>query len=153
MAAVLLVVRRSGEAVRAGDPGRAGRRDGGYPRFFSSAAGRTERPPDEWDALAALNTAPEQAAGYTVSLGLACRQAEAFWGASWYWNPARWGTRDGYVPFPVLWDAWRAMQSVAAWQRMQITQAVALAQPVDESHMGQRDRYVKREQDLAFPAV
>lgn len=86
-----------------------------------------------------------------MSLGLACAQCEAFWGASWYFNPARWATVDGYVPFPVLWDAWRTMQSVAAWQRMQITHAVALAQPVSEERLQERLQAGEREQRQAFP--
>lgn len=87
-----------------------------------------------------------------MSLGLACRQCEAFWGASWYWNPARWGTRDGYVPFPVLWDAWRSMQSVTAWQRLMWTKAFALGQPVSQDHLPDRSRAVDAEMQLAFPA-
>lgn len=87
-----------------------------------------------------------------MSLGLACAQCEAFWGASWYFNPARWDTVDGYVPFPVLWDAWRTMQSVAAWQRLQMMHAVALAQPVSEAALTDRQRLVDVEQRQAFPA-
>lgn len=86
-----------------------------------------------------------------MTLGLACAQCEAFWGASWYWNPPRWGTVDGYVPFTVLWDAWRSMQSVAAWQRLQVTHAVALAQPVSEEAMLERQRAVEQERRQAFP--
>lgn len=86
-----------------------------------------------------------------MSLGLACAQCEAFWGASWYFNPQRWATVDGYVPFPVLWDAWRTMQSVAAWQRLQITHAVAMAQPVHESAVTDRQRLMDQEQRQAFP--
>lgn len=86
-----------------------------------------------------------------MSLGLACAQCAAFWGASWYFNPRRWDTVDGYVPFPVLWDGWRTMQSVSAWQRMQLTQAVALAQPVHEGQLTDRQRLHDQEHRTAFP--
>lgn len=86
-----------------------------------------------------------------MPLGLACAQCEAFYGASWYFDPRRWPTTDGYVPFAVLWDAWRTMQSVAAWQRLQITHAVAMASPVAESAMAQRQRAMEQEQRMAFP--
>lgn len=86
-----------------------------------------------------------------MSLGIACAQCEAFYGAGWYWNPPRWGTSDGYVPFPVLWDAWRAMQSVQAWQRLSMSSAVALGQPVSEEGRDKRERAVKEQEWLAFP--
>lgn len=86
-----------------------------------------------------------------MSLGLACAQCEAFWGASWYFNPARWATVDGFVPFQVLWDAWRTMQSVTAWQRLQTMHAVALAQPVSEGAVTERQRLLDQEQRQAFP--
>lgn len=86
-----------------------------------------------------------------MSLGLACVQCEAFWGASWYWNPHRWGTTDGYVPFPVLWDAWRSMQSVAAWQRLQATQSAALGHPVPEERLSERQRSLEAIERLAYP--
>lgn len=98
-----------------------------------------------------MNTAPERANGYQVELGLAARQCELYYGASWYWNPARWGTSDGYVPFGILWDAWRTLQSLTAWQRLQTMQAFILAQPVPDERRHLRDQAVQRETDLAYP--
>lgn len=86
-----------------------------------------------------------------MSLGLACVQCQVVLGASWYWNPARWGTSDGVVPFPILWDTWRAMQSVVAWQQLHQMQAVAMAQPVSEERMADRQRIVDRVMQDAFP--
>ena len=50
-----------------------------------------------------------------------------------------------------LWDAWRAMQSVSAWQRLQLTQAFVFAQPTREEYQAERSRLIAREHRLAFP--
>lgn len=57
---------------------------------------------------------------------MAIAQCERYYGAAWYWCPQRWRTVDGYAPWAVLWVAWRAMNAVAAHERLSMARAVAL---------------------------
>ena len=58
------------------------------------------------------------ASGPKATLATAIVQCERYWGATWYWNPARWGTTDGYAPWRVVWIYWMAMRSPAAMERL-----------------------------------
>lgn len=51
----------------------------------------------------------------------------------------------------MLWDAWRAMQSVTAWHRMSLTKAFAMAQPTSAEQAANRARVFEAEMALAFP--
>ena len=85
-------------------------------------------PPDEWDELIAQNTPPDpQGGGNGLSLALAALHAEHFWGAHWWFNPTRWDTPDGYVPWQVFWVYWQAIRSVRAVERLQVMRATRLA--------------------------
>lgn len=75
---------------------------------------------------------PDARSGKQVTLGVAAAQCEVAYGASWYWNRARWKTADGYVPFRVLWAAWRRLLAVQANERLSAARSVALAHAGDE---------------------
>lgn len=60
-------------------------------------------------------------------------QVERFYGASWYWNPQRWGTVDGYAPWHVVWVAWRAMIALQAQERLSLTRAIRLGMAQGEA--------------------
>lgn len=82
-----------------------------------------------------------------TSLELALAEAERFWGATWYWNPARWATPDGYVPWPVFRVAYDAMEALLARRAIAAMNAAAYAHLPPES---QRD-LMARLQTAAFP--
>lgn len=73
-------------------------------------------------------------------------QAERFWGAAWWYNPPRWGTTDGIVPYRVFWVYWRAMGSLMAFERLSTARAALLASPRENPQMA-----FDREVELAFP--
>ena len=62
--------------------------------------------------------------GSVTSLAYALTLAEAHYGAAWAWNPERWQTDDGGVPWPVFLVALDAM--VAHRVLGQVTQAFAI---------------------------
>ena len=70
-------------------------------------------------------------------------------GADWYWNPKRWRTDDGYVPWTVMWSAWRALQAVEAAQRLEFIRAYRIAQPREDGHAAAR--LLAQESDEAYP--
>lgn len=76
------------------------------------------------------------------------QQVERFYGASWYFNPQRWATLDGYAPWGVVWVAWRAMQAVQAYERLSMSRAVSLGMANGDAAMRAR----QDELDAAFPA-
>lgn len=57
---------------------------------------------------------------------------------------------DGYVPFGVLWDAWRTLQSVQAAQRLSAIRAGVLSHPGSDTTAWQRE--VDAEVRIAYPA-
>jgi len=82
-----------------------------------------------------------------MSLGLAAAHCERFFGAGWYFNPARWDTVDGYAPWSVVWIAWRSLQSIAAWERLSMQRAIALS--LSSGDAGARQRL--EEMAIAYP--
>lgn len=69
-----------------------------------------------------------------MTLSVAASQCELRYGAGWYFNPARWRTADGYVPFRLLWPAWRRLQAARAADRLDVARAVSLAhQPGEQA--------------------
>lgn len=66
------------------------------------------------------------------------QQCERFYGASWYFNPVRWRTVDGYAPWGVVWIAWRGMQAVSALERLSMIRAISIAMATGESGAGAR---------------
>lgn len=86
-----------------------------------------------------------------MPLPLLAAQVERFYGASWYFAPARWGTADGYVPFHIAIDGWRTMQSLMAADRLSMLRAVSLAQPRPEQAQQAVQRLIDADVALAFP--
>lgn len=86
-----------------------------------------------------------------MPLALVAAQCERYYGAAWYFAPDRWATSDGYVPFFVGVDAWRTMQSLMAWERLQLSKAVQHAQPRSEDQLAAWQRANDAEIALAFP--
>lgn len=43
---------------------------------------------------------------------------ERFFGSEFVFNPARWGTSDGYVPYRVFRVYWFAAVSISAYERL-----------------------------------
>lgn len=87
---------------------------------------------------------PQSSSGNSTALAYALTLAEAHYGAAWAWNPARWKTADGGVPWPVFLVAVYAMTSHRAVAQLSHATAIRLADTTDDSA---RDRF----QQLAFP--
>ena len=60
-----------------------------------------------------------------VSFDTVCRHVEVTLGASWYFNPARWGTWDGFAPYAAVWDAWRTLAMSRAMLRLSLVRAIS----------------------------
>jgi hypothetical protein len=78
----------------------------------------------EEDPYAAIRAAQRAASRPTTSklaptLATALAYVEAHYGAGWYFNPARWGTADGYAPFTAVWVAHAALETVAARRQLE----------------------------------
>lgn len=86
-----------------------------------------------------------------MPLPLMAAQLERFYGADWFYSPARWGTADGHVPFRIAIDGWRTMQSILAAERLSMIRAVSLSQPRQESAQSAWQRTIETEVALAFP--
>lgn len=83
-----------------------------------------------------------------VSLTVAATHCELHYGADWYYNPRRWPTADGYVPYRVLWSAFRRLEAWRAVLRLDVARAVSLAHVRDRAHAEQR---TQEELRTAFP--
>lgn len=84
---------------------------------------------DDWDRLAEQNT---DAGGLSrgaraIGLELAFVQCEQIYGAAWAYAPHRWKTDDGFVPFPVCWIYWRALDMRAALDALATARAIGIA--------------------------
>lgn len=55
-------------------------------------------------------------------------QAERLLGTGFVWNPPRWQTIDGYVPYRVLAAAARGFPALMALDRLQVARGTALGQ-------------------------
>lgn len=53
-------------------------------------------------------------------------QAEAWLGSAFVYNPTRWGTADGYVPWRVFAAVVRGLPALKALERLQMARAVVL---------------------------
>lgn len=47
-------------------------------------------------------------------------------GDTWYYNPARWTTSDGYAPFAVTWLEFVGIQALGAQKRLEVADGMAL---------------------------
>lgn len=54
-------------------------------------------------------------------------------GAAWYFNPARWDTRDGYAPFLEVWAAWKTARMGRAMDRLNLIRAMATTHAGDRA--------------------
>ena len=86
-----------------------------------------------------------KAAGGGVSLAIAALSVRAAYGDGWYWNPARWGTSDGYAPFAV------ALVEYAGVQTLDIRQRLAVADGFSLSHAKDPQRVRKQLETMAYP--
>lgn len=69
--------------------------------------------------------------GGGVSLEVTALCTRAALGETWYWNPARWPTSDGYVPFSVCVLEYIGLQSLDARARLLMADGYALANARD----------------------
>lgn len=69
--------------------------------------------------------------GLRPTLALAALTVRQAYGEGWYYNPARWGTSDGYAPFAVCWLEYVGLQALEARQRLIVADGTALASAKD----------------------
>jgi hypothetical protein len=62
----------------------------------------------------ALSSPATPADGHRPTLALAALACRARFGDAWYYNPARWGTSDGYVPHAVAWAEYEGLAALDA---------------------------------------
>lgn len=74
-------------------------------------------------------------------------QVERYWGSSWYYNPQRWATSDGYAPFAVVIAAWHAMETNKASEQLEAAIITRMAFADADAWLG----FVDQLADLAFP--
>lgn len=72
---------------------------------------------------------------------------ERHYGAEWYWNPKRWTTADGYVPWAEFLVKWDALMGHLAIDRLQQT----LAAFTGRAEGDQAQRALDRMERAAFP--
>lgn len=97
------------------------------PTWRRSAPRRRPEELDDWDRLEAANRDPlseaharaREAATPEPSLALMCAQLEAVM-PTWYYNPGRWETFDGFVPYRLAVLQYRVSQSVKALDRLHL---------------------------------
>lgn len=93
--------------------------------------------------MAVHGEAAMKAAGAT--LAIAALSVRAAYGESWYWNPDRWPTADGYVPFAV------ALVEYAGVQTLDVRQRLAVADGFSLSHAKDPQRVRKQLETMAYP--
>jgi len=91
-------------------------------------------PPDESDDPLAATRAWQRAAvrpavptGPRPTLLLAAQACRAAYGESWYFDPARWQTTDGYVPHDVCWIEYAGLAALEARAQLLHVHAHAVA--------------------------
>jgi len=62
-----------------------------------------------------------------VSLAVAALSVRAAYGDAWYFNPRRWPTSDGYVPFAVALIEFAGIQALDVRRRLEVADGYALA--------------------------
>lgn len=67
------------------------------------------------------------ATGGAPSLAAAALSVRATFGDSWYWNPQRWTTSDGYVPFAVALIEYAGVQALDVRRRLEVADGYSLA--------------------------
>lgn len=69
--------------------------------------------------------------GKGLSLAAAAVAVRHAYGDTWYWNPQRWATADGYAPFALVLLEYIGLQSLDARQRLMVADGFALTQARD----------------------
>jgi hypothetical protein len=77
---------------------------------------------------------PRTAHGPRPTLLLAAQACRAQFGETWYYNPSRWPTADGYVPHDVCWVEFAGLAALEARAQLVLVQAHAV------SHAGKQAR-------------
>lgn len=72
-----------------------------------------------------------------LSLAVAALSVRAAYGDSWYYNPQRWPTSDGYVPFAVALVEHAGVQALEVRRRLEVADGFSLAhaQPHERQRM------------------
>lgn len=65
--------------------------------------------------------------GHGVSLAAAALSVRAAYGDAWYWNPKRWATSDGYVPFAVALVEYAGVQALEVRRRLEVADGWTIA--------------------------
>lgn len=88
-----------------------------------------------------------------LSTQLAIQQFLHFYGAAHYYQPRRWRTRDGIIPFKRFWLEHAAIRRVMAVERLSLIQAVMLGtrltQPIKDTT--KLEALVDQQFDEAYP--
>jgi len=94
----------------------------------------------ETDAASAIAQAQRAAATQSRSahaprptLLLAAQACRAQFGESWYFDPRRWATVDGYVPHDVCWVEYTGLMAIEARRQLREVSAAVLAQGGDKA--------------------
>jgi hypothetical protein len=66
-----------------------------------------------------------------VSLVMAALSVRSVYGDSWYYNPARWATSDGYAPFAVALIEYAGVQALDVRRRLEVADGFSLAHAKD----------------------
>lgn len=81
-----------------------------------------------------------------LTLAVAALSVREKFGDAWYWNPKRWPTTDGYVPFAVALVEATGVQSLDVRRRIEVADGFSLAHAKDP----RRER--EKMHQLAYPA-
>lgn len=81
-----------------------------------------------------------------VSLAVATMSVRAVYGDAWFWNPERWPTSDGYVPFAV------ALAEAAGVQALDVRRRIEVADGFSLAHAKDPRREREKLHQLAYPA-
>lgn len=108
---------------------------------------------DDEDPHAALREAQRRAvrgpAASTTPAGLSLASAALtvrhYLGDSWYYDPMRWDTADGYAPFAQVWLEFAGLEAVGARRRLEVADGFALIHSKNPRHALQQLR------EQAFP--
>lgn len=105
------------------------------------------------DPLAAVREAQRRMVRGTASarhgapsLAVASLIVRAHFGESWYYDPRRWPTSDGYAPFALVWLELAGLEALGARRRLEIADGYALPHSKDLSHLRRlREQALPRE--------
>lgn len=73
-----------------------------------------------------------------VSLAVAALSVRAAYGDAWYFNPRRWPTSDGYVPFALALVEYAGVQALEVRRRLEVADGFSLANAKDPRRVRQQ---------------